>query len=85
MIKYRTRTYDYEIVPVEIDNETDSHVILKNGKRERKRSQHHMFHETWFQARQHLVERVERKMAQLSSDYKIAQRVMQKLLKMEPV
>ena len=60
MIKYYTRCryIDPTITSIEIDKETDKSVWI-NGRREAKRSEYRVYHDTWDDAKTFLLNRAE--------------------------
>lgn len=66
MIKYVTDSTAYEvrakIKPVEIDRETESSVWVR-GRRRAKDSEYETFHNSWAEARSHLIESAKDKVA----------------------
>jgi len=64
MIKYKTENYGVKIKPIETTKETEKSVWFLINNREYhklKRTDSHIYWDTFEQAKQHLIERAERK------------------------
>lgn len=60
MRKFNVRYSWVDIVPVEVDSETDKTVIIE-GRRHDKRSDYEAYFDTFSEAKEHLIDRKKRK------------------------
>ena len=70
MKRYQTTRWSTEIEEIEIIRETDDFVILpcegrRKERREAKKSDYHLYHETWDAAHIYLLQRAKDRIAQL--------------------
>lgn len=71
MKKYQTGHYDIDIKEIEVIRETEAFIILpeqygrRKERRESKKSNYHLYHDTWEAAHAYLLERTKDKIAQV--------------------
>ena len=73
MKRYRTTRWSIEIEEIEVLRETDNFVILpqegrRKERREAKKSDYHLYHETWTIAHAYLLQRAEGRVDQGRND-----------------